>query len=114
MASILGIQILGLLFAIFMLYYTYLHFKRKEITLKECSFWVILWGIFIPISLVPQILDPLVKSLNLARTLDFFIILGFMFLLGTVFYTYLLVRKNQKRLEEIVRKTAIEKPEKPK
>jgi hypothetical protein len=35
-----------------------------------------------------------------------------MFLIGAVFYTYTIVRKNQKKLESIVRKVAIEKAEK--
>jgi hypothetical protein len=113
MASILGIQIVGLLFGVFMMYYTFLHHKRKELTIKEYSFWIILWIVFIIVALFPQILDPLVRSLSLARTLDFFIILGFMFLIGSIFYIYLIVRKNQKRLEDIVRKVAIDKAEKP-
>ncbi len=113
MASILGIQILGLLFGVFMIYYTFLHHKRKELTIKEYSFWIILWIVFIVVALFPQILDPIVRSLSLARTMDFFIILGFMFMIGSIFYTYLIVRKNQKRLEEIVRKVAIDKAEKP-
>jgi len=107
--GILGIQILGLLFGIFMMYYTFLHHKRKELTVKEYLFWIILWVLFVIVALFPVILDPIVKSLNLARTMDFFIIVGFMFLIGSLFYIYLLVRGNQKRLEEIVRKIAIEK-----
>lgn len=109
MASILGIQILGILFAIFMLYYTFLQKKRKDFTTKEYSFWVILWTIFLIVTIFPGLLDPIVKSLSLARTMDFFIILGFMFLIGSIFYTYTLVRKNQKKLEEIVRKVAMKK-----
>ena len=108
-AGILGIQILGILFAIFMLYYTFLHHKRKELTIKEYLFWIFLWGIFIVLTLFPWLLKPLVKSIGFARTMDFFIVAGFMFLIGSLFYVYLLVRGNQKRIEEVVRKVAIEK-----
>jgi hypothetical protein len=106
---ILGIQILGVLFGFFMIYYTFLHYKRKEITFKESSAWIIMWALFLIVTVWPQILNPIVASLSLARTMDFFIILGFMFLIGALFYTYTIVRKNQNRLEEIVRKIAIEK-----
>jgi len=106
---VLGIQILGFLFGAFMIYYTFLHYKRKELTVKEYSFWLVLWILFIIVAIFPQILDPIVKSLNLVRTMDFFIILGFMFLIGSLFYTYTIVRKNQNKLEEIVRKIAIER-----
>ena len=100
----LGIQILGSLFGLFMIYYTFLHYKRKEITKKEYSFWLGLWILFIIVAILPQILDPIVKTLSLVRTMDFFIIL-----IGSFFYTYIIVRKNQNKLEEIVRKIAIER-----
>jgi len=109
MAKILGIQIIGLLFGFFMMYYTFLQHKRKEFTIKEYSFWFLFWGVFVIITLFPQILDPVLTTLSISRTLDFFIISGFLFLIFVVFYTYIIVRKNQKKLEEIVRQMALKK-----
>ena len=103
---VLGIQILGVFFGLLMLYVTFLHQKRKEFTVKEYGFWVFFWIVFILISLFPNWLDFIVVSLSLSRTMDLFIILGFMFLIAAVFYTYLTVRNTQKKLEEIVRKIA--------
>lgn len=109
MAEILGIQIIGILFGFFMMYYTFLHYKRKEFTMKEYAFWLVLWAIFIIVTLFPGILDPILKSLSIARALDFFIIIGFLFLIGVIFYTYTIVRKSQKKIEEIVRNIAVKK-----
>ena len=109
MANILGIQILGILFGFFMMYYTFLHHKRKEFTMKEYSFWFVFWGGFVIITLFPQILDPVLTTLNIVRTLDLFIIVGFLFLIFITFYTYTIVRKNQRKLEEIVRQIALSK-----
>ena len=109
MAELLGIQIIGILFGFFMMYYTFLHYKRKEFSIREYSFWFILWAVFIVVTLFPAILDPILKTLSIARALDFFIIIGFLFLIGAIFYTYTIVRKNQKKLEEIVRNMAIKK-----
>jgi len=109
MANILGIQILGLLFGFFMMYYTFLQHKRKEFTIKEYSFWFIFWSIFVIITLFPQLLDPVLTTLNIARTLDFFIIAGFLFLIFVIFYTYTIVRKNQRKLEEVVRNIALKR-----
>ena len=109
MANILGIQILGILFGFFMMYYTFLQYKRKEFTIKEYSFWFLFWGTFVVVTLFPQVLDPVLSTLNIARTLDFFIIAGFLFLILVTFYTYTLVRKNQKKLEEVVRNIAIKR-----
>ena len=109
MANILGIQILGLLFGFFMMYYTFLQYKRKEFTIKEYSFWFVFWAVFVATTLFPQVLDPVLSTLNIARALDFFIIGGFLFLICAIFYTYTLVRKNQKKLEEVVRNIAIKR-----
>lgn len=106
---VLGIQILGTLFGLFMLYYSFLHFKRREFTVKEFSFWMILWVLFIYVALFPDSLDLIVKQLNLVRTMDLFIIMGFMTLIAMFFYTYTLVRINQKKLEKIVRQVAKKK-----
>ncbi len=107
--GLLGIQILGLFFGLFMMYYVFLHHKRKELTIKEYLFWISLWILFIILTLFPTLLRPFVKSIGFARTMDFFIVAGFLFLIVSLFYIYLLVRGNQKRLENIVRKMAIEK-----
>jgi len=109
---LLGIQLLGTLFGLFMLYLSFINYKRKEFTIKEFSFWLILWLVFIFITVSPASLDFIVKSLKLYRAMDLFIIAGFMFLIGAVFYTYTIVRRNQKKMEEIVRKVATEKAEK--
>ena len=109
MANILGIQILGVLFGFFMMYYTFLQHKRKEFTIKEYSFWFIFWSAFVIVTLFPQILDPVLTTLNIGRALDFFIIAGFLFMIFVIFYTYTIVRKNQKKLEEVVRNIAIKR-----
>lgn len=109
MAELLGIQIIGILFSLFMMYYTFLHYKRKEFTIREYGFWMALWAVFIIVTLFPAILGPILKTLSIARALDFFVIIGFLFLIGAIFYTYTIVRKNQKKLEEIVRNIAMRK-----
>jgi len=111
--TILGIQILGVLFALFMFYITFLHQKRREFTVKEYIFWAGAWAVFLFIVIFPKSLDFLIKDvLDLARRLDFFIIIGFMFLMGIIFHTYTVVRRNQNRVEKIVRKVAVDNPNK--
>jgi len=103
---ILGIQLVGIFFGLFMMYYSFLHYKRKEFTIKEFSFWLILWILFIYVAVFPGSLDPIVKQLALSRTMDLFIILGFMMLIAVFVYTYNLVRINQRKIETVVRKIA--------
>lgn len=109
---VLGIQIAGFLFGLFMIYYSFLNYKRREFTSKEFSFWLSLWIVFIVITLFPFLLDPIVKTFGFFRTLDLLVISGFLFLIAAIFYTYTLTRKNQKRLETVVREIAIKRDKK--
>ncbi|MFH1409349.1 MAG: DUF2304 domain-containing protein [Nanoarchaeota archaeon] len=105
-----GIQIVGVIFALLMFYITFLHQKRKEFTAKEYVFWAGLWAVVLAITLFPTSLDFLVKDiLDLKRPIDFFIIVGFMFVIGLIFYMYLILRKTQNRIEEVVRAIARQK-----
>ena len=112
MAKILGIQIAGSLFGLFMVYYSFLNYKRKQFTTKEFGFWLLLWTLFIAVALFPFMLDPIVKSVGFLRALDLLTITGFIFLIGSLFYTYTLTRKNQRQLEEVVRIVAMKKEKK--
>jgi hypothetical protein len=104
---VLGIQIAGFLFGLFMIYYSFLNYKRKEFAPKEFGFWLLLWIVFIIITLFPFVLDPIVKTFGFFRTLDLLIISGFLFLIVSIFYTYTLVRKTQRKLEVVVRQMAM-------
>ncbi|MBI2574753.1 DUF2304 domain-containing protein [Candidatus Woesearchaeota archaeon] len=108
---VLGIQIFGALFGLFLLYLTFLNFKRKEFTVNEWALWTALAAAFALISLVPDILNPVVRTLNISRKMDLLIILGFMFLTAAIFHTYIVARRNQKKLEEVVRKMAMQEAE---
>ena len=112
MIEIIGVQIIGLLFGLFMVYYLFLHFKRKELKASEFGLWLILWIIFTLAVIFPVTLGPLSKFMGFARRLDMLVVIGFIFLIGLMFYNYIAIRKNQKKLEDVVRGIAIKKAEK--
>ena len=41
--SVLGVQILGILFALFMIYVTFLYRRRNEFSTQESLFWFFVW-----------------------------------------------------------------------
>ena len=103
-----GIQILGILFGLFMLYLTFLYQKRHEFSIQESLLWSTMWLGFILVSILPNALQFFVKGvLHMARPLDFLIIVGFMFLIGISFYNFRLLKKMEARVELMVRKIAL-------
>lgn len=99
----LGIQLVGILFGLFMLYITFIFSKKKEFTSREWVIWSGLWVLFMILAIFPQLLDPVMVGLALARKMDFFISLGFMLFTVIIFYTYIIVRTNQKKIETLIR-----------
>ncbi len=110
--EILGIQILGILFALLMLYLTFLHYKRDEFSQNEYLFWQILWALFAVMALFPKLLSPFTHTLNLNRTMDLLILLGFIFVIGLLYHNYISLQKTKRRVEEIVGKIAIKQNKK--
>ena len=111
MSTTFWIQFLGTLFGIAMIYLTFLKFKKKELRKIEFSVWIVVWIIFIAVSIMPTILDPVVFSLNFYRRLDFLVVIGFFVLLGMNFYNYIVMKKTQRKLETLIRRMALKKHE---
>ena len=107
MSTTFWIQLIGVFFGFIMLYFTFLKLKREEFNKFEFFIWIIGWAIFIIIAIIPTVFDPIINSLNFYRRLDFFVVIGFFALLGMEFYNYSIVKKNQKQIENLVRKIAI-------
>ena len=106
---VLGIQIAGFLFGLFMIYYSFLNYKRTQLTAKEFTFWIAVWALFIIVALFPSVLDPIVKYGGFFRALDVLIVSGFIFLIAAVFYTYTVTRRTQRQVEAVVRSIAMKR-----
>jgi len=109
---VLEIQIIGIVFALFMTYFSFLQLKRKEITGMEFTFWLSCWLIVVIIALMPSILDPIVETFAFARALDLVIVLGFLFLISITYFNYASIKKMSKKQEAIVREVAFKRAKK--
>ncbi|HLC75333.1 MAG TPA: DUF2304 domain-containing protein [Candidatus Nanoarchaeia archaeon] len=106
---VLGVQVLGIIFALFLMYFTFLNYKRKEMGAAELTFWSALWLLFVYVILFPYSLSAIADSLHLVRLMDLFTILAFMFLIALTFYNYMMTMHTKKKMEQIVRAIALRK-----
>ena len=100
------IQFLGIIFGSGMIYFTFVKFKRKELSILEFWVWLTGWITLILLAIFPGVLDFIIEPLNFYRRLDFFVVLGFFVLLSLVFYNYSTVKKMERKLEIFVRREA--------
>jgi len=106
---VLGIQLVGIIFTIGISYFTYVNYKRKDLNKSEVIFWETTWFFLLYVTIFPQSLNFILKTLSITRALDFLTIVGFLFLMLITFHNYIIVKKNNNRISSLVRKLAIDK-----
>lgn len=103
---ILGLQIIGLIFALIMIYFAYLHFRRGEINGLEILFWLIAWLGAIVIAVFPENFRDFSRTIAITRAFDLAMIGAFVLIIPTVYISYVRTKRIEKKLEELVREEA--------
>jgi len=106
---IFGLQIIGLLFGLFMLYLTFLYYKRNEYDIRAFIAWTVIWLFFLVMVIFPKSVYGLMEIIDVQRTVDFFVIAGFLFFSLIIFYLFVTVKNIQKKVEKVVREVAIKR-----
>ena len=106
MTTTFWIQFLGVIFGLSMMYFTFVRYKRKEMSKMELFVWFAGWIALTTVALVPFALDFIIAPLHFYRRLDFFVVFGFFVLLGLGFYNYTSLKKMERKLEHVVREDA--------
>ena len=101
-------QIIASVFALFMIYLTFLHYKREEFSSYQFFVWEALFVGFLLSVWLPDRLNGLMEQLGIIRAFDLFAIVGFAMILFLVFHNYLLLTKLERRLETKVRAKALD------
>ena len=105
--AILTIQIAGALVSVFIVYLTYVKFKKKEFSVGEASFWISFWLVSGYLFIFPKTVNPLVEALNIKRPLDLYIIVAVFFWSVITYLNYLNVRRIKNKIETLVREVAL-------
>jgi hypothetical protein len=105
--NIIYLQIFLLCFALFMIYSLFLHWKKRNISKKIFVFWMMIFLVFIFITLFPNLLEPLLKELFIVRVMDLGMIGTFMILTYITVENNIKIKKIEKQMEKLVRKIAV-------
>ncbi|MEA3429640.1 MAG: DUF2304 family protein [Nanoarchaeota archaeon] len=101
------LQVVGVIFALGMLFLTYLHFKRKEFAISDFLVWLLVWVGFVLVLVFPESVKFVFQSLAIQGPLWFLTIAAILFLTVLVFYLHFTVRKGQMKLADIVKSSAL-------
>ena len=101
------LQIVAVVFALGMLYWSYLSFRRGVIRLPEMVFWTLAWAGAILMAIRPSSTTSFMQSLHINRTMDLFVMVGFMLIWVVLFFNHLENRRLKRRLAELVKELAL-------
>jgi len=104
---IFGLQVIGLVFSLIMLYFAYVHYRRGEINGLEIIFWLVAWIGAILIIIFPQVFGVFAKTIAISRAFDLAVIGGFIFVIPLVYLSYMRVKRLERKLEEYVRQESL-------
>lgn len=104
---ILGLQITAILFALVMIYLAILHYKKGQLNGVEVFSWTLIWVVAIFIVAFPEILRTYAKTFFVTRVFDLMVLGGFILVISLVSASYLKSKRNEKKLEELIRKISL-------
>jgi hypothetical protein len=105
--NIIGLQLLLLFFALFMVYVLLLHWKKKNISNMMFGSWLVIWVGFLITTFFPKILEPLLKDLFLVRVMDLGMVIAFMILTYVTVENNIKIKRLEEQIEKLVRELAI-------
>ena len=108
---IIGLQIVSLLFSLFMIYIALLNYKKGQINKLEMYVWFVIWASTIFIIVFPDRLQNIAR-LYFSRTFDMMVAGAFILVIYMVTQAYLSTKRLEKKLEGLVRKDALKDVEK--
>ena len=101
------IQLIGVAFAVAMLYFTHFYYRRKEFSKKDALFWVVIWAGFGVLIMAYQSVVSISGYFGVIRFLDLVTILSVMLLFALMFFVYDRMRIIQRKVERIVEAVAL-------
>lgn len=104
---ILGLQIIAVVFALFMIHFAYLHYRKGDINGMEILLWLLVWVGAIFIVIFPEIFRTFSRSIAISRAFDLAVLGGFMIAIPLIYKSYVTVKRLEKKVEDMARKDAI-------
>lgn len=104
---ILGLQVIALIFALIMIYFAYLHYRRGEINGLEILFWLIAWISAIFIAVFPASFRVFSATIAISRAFDLAMIGAFILIIPLIYISYVRTKRLEKKFEEFILKNTL-------
>lgn len=107
-----GLQIASIAFSVFMMYFSYVGYRRKHFEKWGLLVWNLMFILVIIGALFPALFVPLAQVLKIARVFDLFTVVGLFSLLIITFINFLHIHKLNGKLSHFIQEEALREDEK--
>jgi hypothetical protein len=104
----IALQVMSVIFGLFMMYVARIHWVKQHIGVHEFSLWLSIWFVFIFIAIFPQTVGDIAQTLHVGSVFNLLVILALMLLVYLTFNNRIAYQKLEKKLEKVIRKNAID------
>jgi len=101
------IKIIIIAFILFILWRTFIRFRRRDITGREFGIWAIFWLMVAIAALIPQQTDVVARSLGVERGADLLVYISIIVLFFIIFRIIVKLEKIDKDVTAVVRDKAL-------
>jgi len=108
---ITSLQIIGIVFTLGMMYFTFLYYKKNIYSKSSFILWLLVWSGAVSLITFPVTVYGIMETLKIDRTADFIVMVGFVFFGIIVFYQHTIISEHKKKMEKLIREIAIKFPE---
>ena len=102
------IQVIAIIFAVFLLVKVILKLKNKKLTINEFLFWSLMWVLLILLSIFPQISDKIANFFGFGRGLDFFIVSSILLIFYLIFRIISKLEEMDAKIAKLTRSIALD------
>lgn len=104
----LGIQLVGIVIAFLMVFFTRVLYKKGQFKRKDLFIWGVVSFVLLLVSIFPlQIAGFTGIFTNLSRGLDTLVLLGLLGAYAMIFHVYIRNQESQRQITDLVRKVAL-------
>lgn len=90
-----------------MLYVIRIHRRKSHLDAFEYGVWLAVWSVFIILTIFPQFVLGIAQTLRIGRVFDLLVIVALMIIVTLTFLNRVETKKLEKKIEELIRKRAI-------
>ena len=108
-SAVSPLQAIGIAYLAFMIYLSFLYYKRNNYSWQSFVFWIAVWGIAAVLLLIPGLASEIIPKLQVVRLLDLYVIAGLLVFSAVCFFSYASVKRTENKVEELVRQLALKR-----